>query len=299
MDTLEELDLPGWVAQAPPDKRTFRQAVHIILAAISTSTALRAKMVMKGGLLMAIRYDSARFTKDADFSTRDKYAAGDAEALIAELAQQLNVTNETLGYDTMCRIQRHEIRPAHPDATFPTLGLKIGYARRSQRSPLNRLLNLQSLTVVEIDYSYNEAVYDVEVLSLGEGEELRAYSFLNLIAEKLRSLLQQPIRERNRRQDVYDLHLLFTRGRALDDAERASLLALLRASCRAKGIEPNFHSFADPQIRAMAAQGYEDLAPEVAGALPPFDEAYASVEAFYATLPWDTADASATPKQEG
>ena len=67
---LEELNLPAWVARAAPDKRHFREAVHIVLSAIGTSVALRSTMVMKGGMLMAIRYDSSRFTKDADFSTR-------------------------------------------------------------------------------------------------------------------------------------------------------------------------------------------------------------------------------------
>lgn len=37
--------------------------------------------------------------------------------------------------------------------------------------------------MVEIDYSYNEAVLDVEVLRLSDGQELQAYSHLNVIAE--------------------------------------------------------------------------------------------------------------------
>lgn len=294
-EMIEEVDLPGWVAQAPLDKRHFREAVHIILNAIGTSTALRAKMVMKGGLLMAIRYDSARFTKDVDFSTRDRYAAGAEQALISELEQQLEAANDALTYDTMCRLQRAEVRAGRPAAQFPTFALNIGYAPRSKRKEMDRLLNKQAPTIVEIDYSYNEAVYDVEVLEIGDGDQLRACSFLNLIAEKMRSLLQQPIRRRNRRQDVYDLHLLITESRPLDDTERASLLALLRASCRERSIEPDSGSLADPEVRDMARHGYGDLAPEVAGALPPFDEAYASLLAFYAALPWHSPPAGSPP----
>jgi predicted nucleotidyltransferase component of viral defense system len=292
---LEEIDLSLWVSQAPADKRNFREAVHIILSAIGTSTALRSTMVMKGGLLLAIRYDSARFTKDVDFSTRDKYEPGMEQALLEELERQLDTANESLPYDTMCRVQRSEVRPARPEHRFQTLGLSVGYAPRSRRREMDRLLNKQAPTVVEIDYSYNEAVYDVEILELGDGDQLRAYSFLNLIAEKLRSLLQQPVRRRNRRQDVYDLHLLITESNPLDDAERASLLALFRASCRAREIEPDASSLADPVIREMAMKGYEDLAPEVAGALPSFDEAYARVLAFYAALPWPAAGEEEAP----
>ena len=70
---IESLDIPAWVAKASANKRNFREAVHIILTAIGQSTALRTKMIMKGGMLMALRYESSRFTKDADFSTRELY----------------------------------------------------------------------------------------------------------------------------------------------------------------------------------------------------------------------------------
>lgn len=213
-------------------------------------------MVMKGGLLLAIRYDSGQFTKDVDFSTRDRYEPGMEQALIEELERQLDTANESLPYDTMCRVQRAEVRPARAEHRFQTLWLSVGYAPRSRRREMDRLLNKQAPTIVETDYSYNDAVYDVEILALGDGDQLHAHSFLNLIAEKLRSLLQQPVRRRNRRQDVYDLHLLITESRPpLDDGERASLLALFQASCRAREIEPDVNSLAEPVIRKMAMKG--------------------------------------------
>lgn len=179
---IEALDLPAWVERASGHKRHFREAVHIILAAIGTSVALRTQMIMKGGMLMAIKYDSTRFTKDTDFSTRDKYAKGDEVALLAELDTQLTLVNEQFPYDVMCRRQKAEMRPPRTDANFPTLGLSIGYAPRSRPRELQRLLAGQAPTVVEIDYSYNEAVLDVEVLRLTDGDSLLAYSQLNLMA---------------------------------------------------------------------------------------------------------------------
>lgn len=286
--TLEELDLPAWVEKATPDKRHFREAVHIVLFAISSSAALRSTMVMKGGMLMAIRYDSSRFTRDADFSTRQKYAKNSEHELLAELDQQLVMANDLLPYDTMCRRQRTEIRPARADAQFPTLSLSIGYAQRSRPTDRVKLSSGQAPTVVQIDYSYNEAVYDVEILGIGDGEELHAYSFLNLLAEKMRSLLQQPIRRRNRRQDVYDLNLLIATGRRISAEEQYRLLELFVGSCRERGIEPTRESFGAPEVRAMALEGYQDLAPEIEGELPSFDDAYATVRAFYESLPWDS-----------
>ena len=143
-----------------------------------------------------------------------------------------------------------------------------------------------SPTVVEIDYSYNEAVLDVEVLRLTDGETLNAYSQINLMAEKYRSLLQQPSRGRNRRQDVYDLALLLQGDNPLNGSEQYRLLQFLIASARARGIEPHAHSLRDPQVREMSSKGYDTLEPEIEGNLPPFEDAYQVVQDFYEGLPW-------------
>ena len=286
-DALEALDLPAWVESAPDRQRNFREAVHIILTAIGTSTALRSKMIMKGGMLMAIRYDSSRFTKDADFSTHDRYAKGDDIALLNELDHQITTANERLPYDTMCRRQRTEMDPVPPEENdFPGMKLSIGYAPRSNKRQLDRLLNGQSPNVVEIDHSYNEAIFDVEVLRLTDGDAISAYSFTNLIAEKLRSLLQQPVRKRNREQDVYDLHLLIGMEHPLTPEERHHLVKLITDSCAARNITVDARALRNPEVRAMAEKGYANLQPTIEGQLSPFNEAYAIVQDFFEALPW-------------
>lgn len=284
--SVEELDVPAWVAKAEPRERNFREAVHIILTAIANSAELASTMVMKGGMLMAIRYNSSRFTKDADFSTRNKYLEGNEDELLAELNAHIDYANESLGYDTMCRTQRYELKPKRADASFPTLTLSIGYAKRSKSSELTKLLNGQAPTIVAIDYSYNEAVFDVEVLSLGDGENIKAYSFLNLLAEKYRSLLQQPVRKRNREQDVYDINLLLGGAQELHAQEKEMLLELIINSSKERNIDAKSDSMANAEVRLMAEKGYADLAAEVQGPLPDFDAAYGAVQRLYEGLPW-------------
>lgn len=285
-ETVREIDIVRWVEAAPGDKKGFREAVHIVLTAISRSAGLRSKMIMKGGLLMAIRYDSTRFTRDADFSTRDRHDPASEKALIEELGAQLYQVNDELPYDTMCLIQSAKLNPKTPDASFPALKIKIGYAPRSDRKLRDRLMAKQSFTILEIDYSYNEAVYEVEVLSLSDGDGLQAYGFTNLIAEKYRSLLQQPHRRRNRRQDVYDLHMLLSDCKALSPVEQRQLHAHLIASCQSRNIVAMPESMRDPQVRAMAADDYSGLAEEIEGKLPDFELAYEAVQSFYEKLPW-------------
>lgn len=284
--SIETIDLAAWVRKAPSDKKNFREAVHIILTAIGTSTALRTKMVMKGGMLMALRYESSRFTKDADFSTKALYVSGDENELLAELDAQLSLANAETDYDTMCVLQRSKLMPPGPEKTFPTLALNIGYAARSSERAMQRLLAKQSPNVVEIDYSYNEAVLDVEVLKLTDGDQLQVYSLVNLIAEKFRSLLQQPSRNRNRRQDVYDLSLLLREVQDWTSAEKLSLRECLVASAESRDIYAKADSMRDPEIKRRAAKGYENMHDEVDGPLPPFGEIYQAVQDFYESLPW-------------
>ena len=168
-DVIESLDLSAWVTRAQNDQRHFREAVHISLSAIGTSLDLRSKMVLKGGMLMAIRYDSSRFTRDADFSTRDRYVKGDEEKIIAEFSSRLTLANEQLPYDVMCICQGLQMKPSRIKAQFPMLSLNIGYAPRSNPSALKRLMAKQSPMIVEIDYSYNEAVLDIDLLTLSNG----------------------------------------------------------------------------------------------------------------------------------
>lgn len=285
-DGVGMLDLASWVAKAPADKKNFREAVHIILTAIGASTVLRGNMILKGGMLMALRYDSSRFTRDADFSTAAKYAKGDELKLLEELANQLVLANAGSSYDTFCQIQSHSLMPPGPNKSFPTLALSIGYASKNNLRAFQRLLAGQSPAIVEIDYSYNEAVLDPEMLRLNEGDGLQVYSLVNLMAEKFRSLLQQPVRNRHRRQDVYDLWLLLSEVHDWAHADRQALRDCIVASTQSRGLRAEPLSLRDPRVTQMAAVGYLDMQAEIDGPLPAFDAIYRSVQNFYENLPW-------------
>ena len=122
-------------------------------------------------------------------------------------------------------------------------------------------------------------------MDFGEGSSLRAYAFSDLVAEKYRSLLQQVVRNRYRRQDTYDLRLLVEFG--VDEDSRRCILHSLLEKARARGIEPTPDSLTNPEVRRRAARDYQTLADEVPGELPEFDESFDLIEKFYRILPWD------------
>jgi predicted nucleotidyltransferase component of viral defense system len=216
---IENHNIEDWVGEAGEEELPFREAVHTILAAIAQSPNLNDNMIIKGGILLAIRYKSKRFTKDIDFSTPRKLAEIPPEKVREFLDGALTQTVEELDYDLDCRVQKCKVNPKDPEATFPSIELKVGYAYKG--SPQHkRLLAGQSATVVSIDYSLNEHTPNVENLTLGIDGELKAYALTDLIAEKYRAVLQQAERKRQRRQDIFDLFFLLDSIEEFDGHEK-------------------------------------------------------------------------------
>ena len=106
MSEIEGYDIKDWVEEASTtSNKEFRQAVHTILSAIASDSDLKANMILKGGILLAIRYKSHRFTTDIDFSTEKPRGGeitedGVRKSLDSSLAQMV----EELDYDLDCRV---------------------------------------------------------------------------------------------------------------------------------------------------------------------------------------------------
>ncbi|BCM24150.1 hypothetical protein ZMTM_04090 [Methyloradius palustris] len=237
---------------------------------------------------MALCYDSSRYTKDIDFSQTVKYEAGDEGKLLAELESAIQDTVQDMDYGLDCRIQSSELKPRNLlNPTFPVLNLKIGYAYNHDTRQHRRLLEGQVPTVVEIDFSFNETTKSVEEFQIAEGKTLLRYSLIDLVAEKFRALLQQEVRNRYRRQDLYDLHLLINQIPEQLNPLRSEILSALQESCKSKELEISQNSMNGEVIRTRTHEAYELLAAEVEeGTLVEFDLAYEKVMSFYKSLPW-------------
>jgi predicted nucleotidyltransferase component of viral defense system len=283
------VDWKKWIEQGgEPEHKPLRQAMHIVLLSISKCEGIRKNMLLKGGILMALCYESSRYTRDIDFSQSQKYQEGDEDRLIEELNSAIRQTVEEVDYGLDCRIQSKELKPpSKKNPTFPTLNVKIGYAYKHDQRSHRRLLHGGVPTIVEIDFSFNETTKSAEEFSISEGNTLLRYSLIDLLAEKFRALLQQEERNRYRRQDVYDLfHLINKLPKQLDEIKPEILNALIE-SAASKNLEICDDSMSDENIRNRTQHEYEQLKQEVAKEiLPEFTHAYGVVEDFYRSLPW-------------
>ena len=280
-----QIDLRAWVGQAPtPTNRTLRQAIHTVVTAVSLDRDLHDSSVLKGGILLALRHDSHRYTTDLNFSNDKSYTEDRGQSIVLALKRSLPLAVEALAYDLDCRLQRFSPEPS-PVSTYVNLEMTIGYAYKGLPAH-KRLIRLQSPSALSIDYNFLESVPEDEIIEIGSPGTLRVYGITTLIAEKYRAMLQQAVRNRMRRQDVYDLNFLIKRYAPFPDARIRQILEVMVAKCRERGIAPDRLSMSSDEVRRRAGAEYANLAQEIDGPLPDFDETFDRVKAFYEGLPW-------------
>jgi predicted nucleotidyltransferase component of viral defense system len=284
------VEINKWVERAKSDPHAYmeRQVTEIFLAALGMTKPYANEIFLKGGILMAVVYESSRQTGDIDFTAISEPSPAMAESLLASLNAALPRAAAKLGYpDLMCHVQSSKYEPSaklFAHAIGPGLSLRVGYAKRGSPQA-HRFQAGKATDILEVDISFREPVNAIQIVQLGvSGETIRAYSLLDLIAEKLRALLQQESRNRNRRQDIYDIASLL-KNFSPDHNDKANLLRLLREKCRARKIDPNVEALSRPEAKNRARKEWDTLKLEI-GDLPDFDECFASVDAMYRSLPW-------------
>lgn len=260
------VDIDQWIEKAKADPEAYleRQVTEIFLAALGMTTPFAHEIFLKGGILMGVVYESPRQTGDVDLTAISDPTSETVDALKAALGDALPRAAARLGYpDLLCAVQSSRFMPSEQmfeTARGPALSLRIGYARRGSLQEAKFRAG-RSPTILDVDISFREPVNAIQLVRLGEtGETFRAYSLIDLIAEKLRALLQQEVRNRNRRQDIYDIASLlacFT----LDDEEKQTLLDTLCEKSKARAIEPDSEALSRAEIKERARKEWDMSTP--------------------------------------
>lgn len=287
---IDHINIEEWVdSSGNADIRSFREAIHIIIFSIANSERLRALMAMKGGILLALRYESPRFTKDIDFSTTYRYQEFDVKEFKKLFDVQLGLACEALNYGLDCKIQSSKINPTNSEASFPTLTIKVSYAYKG--TPKHKHFEKGTCTdVIQIDYSFNELSYMIENIEIDDGKTISVYSLPDLVGEKFRAIIQQKSRNRIRRQDSYDIYMLILKGILDDFTLKELILKSLKLKSRERNLYIDNSSLDDEEVKARSMKDYEILRYEIVGELPPFIEVYDRVNEYYKSLPWDSLD---------
>ncbi|GMN03130.1 nucleotidyl transferase AbiEii/AbiGii toxin family protein [Erythrobacter sp. MTPC3] len=211
-----------------------------------------------------------------------------AKGIHPELSDALPRATAMLGLpEVLLDLQSVKFRPREAsfvEASYPAISAKFAYAIKN--SPQEKhLLEGRCSQVLHADISFNEPIDFIQEIRIeGTDVKILAYSLLDLVAEKYRAILQQAVRNRARRQDIFDLNFLILDGR-LHPIDPKQLLQTFVKKCNSRNIKPNKNSLDDPNVKKKSQQNWESLKSEVE-ILPDFEEAYLTVSKFYRSLPW-------------
>ena len=243
-----------------------------VLAGIGTVPELRKTLVFKGGTaLKKCYFGDYRFSEDLDFTGREGVPAGDEmEELMSracEAAQEL--AGEYAPVELVCG--RYAERNPHPGGQEAFLiRARLPWHRRSD-TPIKVEITMDepilwSVVQREVMHEYGEPLR-VDVL---------AYSLEEIVAEKLRAILQQAARlesrgwSRNRARDFYDLWRVL--GTYREELDLTDFDVRLHEKCQLRRVDfAGPEDFFDPPIVANVELEWErSLGPLVPG-LPAFE----------------------------
>ena len=275
------LDVETWSREngVARDEASRRFIQYVVLAAFARSRTLRESLVFKGGNALDFVWQPNRSTLDLDFSiVHDELLFRvDTEDIRRHVGRAVEAFQQQSG--VLLRVQSVRQRPPGPNRAFPTFLVRVGYALPDQGALRRRMMDgRMSPHVVDIEISANEAIGGFTSVQIDPTmPPLRVSTIEDIIAEKLRALLQQPIRNRERRQDVLDVAVLV---RLHPEIEREEVGRFLVLKCEARDIHARKSSFLDPEVRRRAAIDYDALESTTRVLFIPFDEAWEALVAF-------------------
>lgn len=260
-----------------------RFAQYVVLNSIASVRSLSAALVFKGGNALDFVWQINRSSIDLDFSLDHSRQAfePDIETIKRLLGQGLAATAPR--FDIALAVNSIRQQPPGPDKTFITFTARIGYALPVQGTLKQRMAHGRpSPHVIPVEISLNEPICESTTFALGGNRSLRISTIEDIISEKLRSLLQQPIRDRTREQDVLDIALLL---RSHPELDREKIATFLQAKAAARAVPVSKAAFHHPEIRRRASMEYHNLRTLARREYLPFDEAFDIVLAFTDSLP--------------
>jgi predicted nucleotidyltransferase component of viral defense system len=256
-----------------------RYAQFAVLRGIAATPRLRQTVVFKGGNALDFVWHPNRSTRDLDFSLDmalapsplhlDAFAASfqqDLSAGLARVAPRLG-----MGF----RVVSVRQQPPGPNRTLATFRASVAYALPDEPTLLVRLRRGETINrSLPVELSINEVIGADQMVELEPGALLRVATLEDIVAEKLRALLQQVVRNRSRAQDLLDIAVVLRGPRPLDPLVVSTFL---RAKSMGRSLVLSRSAFHHPEIAARAREGYDDLRQTTRVLFVPFDEALAAV----------------------
>ena len=269
-------EIPSYAKREGLDESVARQrfAQYGLLRAFSYSKELSSALALKGGNALNAFWIPNRSTKDLDFSMNKAMSLNDFET---KLKGTFRRVQDDLGI--IFRVQRgsQDIDDNPPGGpTFPILRLRIAFALEDEYD-LGRKLEAAEPTphsnFVPLEIAFGECVCETVPVEVNGHFSLQLCTVADIMAEKLRSLLQQVTRKTTRKQDVLDLAVVLQSGTPIDIRKVSEFL---RQKAPVRNVEATKSALRDPAVKERASIDYASLR-QTAKVFIPFEEASALV----------------------
>lgn len=241
-----------------------------ILLGLSQQTALAKSWFFKGGTCLRHCYfPGYRFSEDIDFSCLpDRANLDDAKSTLGEVARWVQ-TNSGI------RMSMKQARTIPGDFQIE---IPMEYARGGMRA--------RGLPAVKVHLTFDEPLFTNSVLSSVECKypdiskfKITAYSTNEIVAEKMRALLQQR-KKWPRPRDIYDLWFIFCKSG--ERFRAGQLLELFSKKCKVRDIEPDLAGLISDELREWNKNPWANQMRPLMKEVPDFEEVWREwVEAFH------------------
>jgi predicted nucleotidyltransferase component of viral defense system len=272
-------DIPQWSREnrATTLQANIRFVEYVVLNCIGSNAITQRGMVLKGGNALRFAFQSPRSTKDLDFTVAGDEIPDDGDRLRSLLNDALRFAEHRFRVKAKCQhVKRNP--PPSPNSARPTYSISIAYQLEADRYFHNFEERNNIPTVIPVEVSFNDLV--CETCQWKGVNSVQVSSLEDILAEKLRSLLQQKTRNRNRCQDVYDI-AKYVRQPSID---RDKIGRFLVQKAKIRDINVRKSSF-DDVIRKMASGDYDLRIHEQApNNFIPFDDAWQDVSSLVQSL---------------
>jgi predicted nucleotidyltransferase component of viral defense system len=234
--------------------------ILLLLSGLSPQAETRQQWFFKGGTcLRHCYYRGYRFSEDVDFS---------CTSYLSEAARLLSAVTRGLTEATGVRLTAGQPRAEPAEAQAE---IAVSYSRGGPRR--------QSLPVVRVHLSFDEPL-------LADPEErpvrspysepaafsIVAYSKVEIVAEKLRALLQQQ-KKWPRPRDLYDLwYIACSQAETFD---RRHLRELFESKCRLRGVLPDAEGLRSDRLYEWNRNAWAAQLSPLLRLLPDYDHVWA------------------------
>ena len=233
-----------------------------MLSGLSRSGASRHGWVFKGGTcLRHCYYAGYRFSEDIDFSCKP---GGDN---LGESVKLLQMVADRIQSESGIRITTRE--PLTIPGDFQ-IEIPIEYSRGGTRR--------QGLPQVKIHLTFDEPVLETPIACSIKPRysdistfKVLSYTKQEIVAEKLRSLLQQQ-KKWPRPRDLYDLWYMLCRSG--EHFTRDKLLPMFQAKCSVRDIKPDLAGLISTNLREWNKKAWQDRLGPMLNDVPDFDSVW-------------------------